>query len=602
VLPSAFPNLLVNGSAGIAVGMATNIPPHNLGEVIDALQMVIKNPDASLGELMQAIPGPDFPTGGYIYGRSGIVEAYKTGRGKLTLRARLATEKLKSGKEALVVTQIPYQVNKTRLIEEIAKLVREKKIQGISDLRDESDRDGMRIVIELRRGEVAQVVSNQLYKMTQLQTTFGIIMLALVDGQPRYLPLKRILEEYLKHRREIVVRRTRFDLDKARKRIHIVQGLRIAVANIDEVIKLIRSSESTQDAKTALRQRFELTEVQANAILEMPLRRLTGLEIEKLEAEHNELVALIEELSSILADPKKVTRIISDELNDVKKKFADSRVTEITDSAEDITIEDLIAEERMVITVSHEGYIKRTPTSLYRHQRRGGKGSAGMRTKEEDWAEHVFVGTTHNYILFITDKGKAYWLKVYELPQAGRASRGRPIVNLLQLEPGEKVQAMIPVVEFSEDRFLIVATRKGQVIKNALSLYSNPRKTGIKAVKIEDDDAVLAAMVSNGRQEIFMGTRKGMAVRFDESQVRPMGRFVGGVRGIRLREGDEVIGLGILRPDSSILTVCERATASAHWPANIAGRTAAGSGSSTSRRANATETSSAAWRCSIRTK
>lgn len=557
VLPAAFPNLLVNGSSGIAVGMATNIPPHNLREVIDALQLLIKKPEADVGDLMKIMPGPDFPTGGYIYGRSGIVDAYKTGRGKLTLRARLGTEKLKSGKEALVVTQIPYQVNKTRLIEEIAKLVREKRIQGISDLRDESDRDGMRIVIELRKGEITQVISNQLYKMTQLQTTFGIIMLALVDGQPRYLPLKRILEEYLKHRREIVVRRTRFDLDKARRRIHIVQGLRVAVTNIDEVIKLIRASASTADAKDALRKRFDLTDVQATAILDMPLRRLTGLEIEKLEEEHKELVALIEELTSILSDPTKVTKIIAEELDEVKKKYGDDRMTEITDSAEDITIEDLIAEERMVITVSHEGYIKRTPTSQYRHQRRGGKGASGMKTKDEDWAEHVFVGTTHNYILFITDRGKAYWLKVYELPQGGRATRGRPIVNLLQIEAGEKVQAMIPVVEFADDRFLIIATRKGQVIKNALSLYSNPRKTGIKAVKIGDDDAVLAAMVSNGNQEIFMGTKKGMAVRFDENQVRPMGRFVSGVRGIRLREGDEVIGLGILRQDSSILTVCE---------------------------------------------
>ena len=556
VLPSAFPNLLVNGSSGIAVGMATNIPPHNLGEVIDALDIMALNPDAETAELMKVLPGPDFPTGGYIYGREGIRSAYETGRGKLMLRARMVTEQMKGGREAIIVTEIPYQVVKSRLVEEIARHIRDKKIQGITDLRDESDRDGMRVVMELRRGEIAQVVINQLYKMTQLQITFGVIMLALVDGQPRYLPLKRLLLEYLDHRRQIVLRRTRFDLDKSRKRIHIVIGLRIALDNIDRVIALIRGSDSTEAARGALIAEFKLTDEQSNAILEMPLRRLTGLEREKLEKEQRDLIALIEELTSILKNPEKVVEIVRTELAEVKEKFHEERMTEIIATHEEITIEDLIADERMVITVSHEGYIKRTATSIYRNQRRGGKGASGMKTKEEDWAEHVFIGNTHNFILFITNRGKAYWLKVYELPQAGRASRGRPIINLLGLENEESVRAMIPVTEFSDDRFLIMATRKGQIVKNPLSLYSKPRKTGIKAIKISSDDELIAAKLSNGNQDVFLGSRRGMAVRFNESQVRPMGRFVGGVRGIRIRSGDEVIGLEVLRPGSSILTVC----------------------------------------------
>lgn len=558
VLPSAFPNLLVNGSSGIAVGMATNIPPHNLGEVIEALFLLMENPAARTADILRVLPGPDFPTGGYIYGRAGIAEAYETGRGKLTLRARLRTEQLKGGREAVIVAEIPYQVNKGRLLEEMAALIRDKKITGVADLRDESDRDGMRIVLELKRGETPEVLINQLYKLTQLQTTFGVIMLALVDGRPRYLPIKRMLEAYLDHRRGIVVRRARFDLDKARKRLHTVEGLRIAVDHIDAVIAIIRESADNDAARASLRDRFGLTAVQAEAILDMPLRRLTGLERDKLEKEHAELLRQIEELTSVLADPKKVEAIVRKELAEVKEKFADPRRTEITDAGEAITIEDLIADERMVITVSHEGYIKRTPTSVYRHQRRGGKGAVGMKPKEEDWAEHVFVGTMHNYIVFITDRGKAYWLKVFELPQAGRASRGRQIVNLLELEAGEKVRAMIPVETFAEDRYLIMATRRGQVVKNALSLYAHPRKTGIKAIKIEEGDEVIGARLSNGNQEVFLATRKGMAVRFKEDQIRPMGRFVTGVRGIRLRKGDAVIALEILRPNSYILTVCDK--------------------------------------------
>ena len=454
VLPAAFPNLLVNGSTGIAVGMATNIPPHNLGEVIDALQILIQNPEAGLDELMGAMPGPDFPTGGYIYGRQGIREAYKTGRGKLTLRARLRTEQLKGGqREAIVVTELPYQVNKARLVEEIADQVRDKRLNGIGEIRDESDRDGMRMVLELKRGENAEVIINQLFSQTQLQNTFGIIFLALVDNRPRYLALKQMLAYFLDHRREVVVRRTRFDLAKAEARLHIVEGLRIAVQHIDDVVQIIRRSESVEVARLKLMETFELSEIQANAILEMPLRRLTGLEREKLETEYNELVALIRDLKDILATPQRVLDIISSELATIKSKYADARRTEILDSSADLTIEDLIAEERMVVTVSHSGYIKRTPTDQYRSQRRGGKGSQGASTKEEDWVEHLFIGTTHDYMMFFTDHGKAYWLKVYELPQGGRATRGRPIVNLLQIEPGEQIQAMVPVREFDDNHF-----------------------------------------------------------------------------------------------------------------------------------------------------
>ena len=557
VLPSAFPNLLVNGSAGIAVGMATNIPPHNLRETIDACVLLIDNPEARLEDIMKKMPGPDFPTGGYIYGRAGIKEAYDTGRGKITLRARIGTEQLKGGREALIVTHIPYQVNKANLIMDIAAQARDKKIEGISDIRDESDQSGMRIVIEMKKGTIPQVLINQLYKATQMQVTFGAILLALDNGRPRYLSLRRILQLYIEHRREIVVRRTRFDLDKARKRIHIVEGLLKAIENIDAVIKTIRESESTEEARTRLIERFKLTHEQSTHILDMPLRRLTGLEIEKLVQEHKELVVQIEELAGILADPGKVTAIIRKELIEVRDKFGDARVSEIVEAESDLTIEDLIAEERMVVTVTRQGYIKRTATTDYRKQRRGGKGSNAANLKEEDWVEHVFVGTTHNYIMFFTNLGKAYWLKVYELPQASRASRGRPIVNMLTLDPGEHIQAMVPVDKFSEDRFLMMCTRKGQIVRNSLDLYSNPRKVGIKAINIGDDDELIEVHLTNGKQEIVIATRKGMAVRFNESDVRPMGRFVGGVRGISLRDGDEVVGMIALRPGSTVLTVCE---------------------------------------------
>ncbi len=558
VLPCAFPNLLVNGSSGIAVGMATNIPPHNLGEVVDALVVLIENPDAELDALMEKLPGPDFPTGGYILGREGILEAYRTGRGRLVMRARMRTEQLKGGKEAIVINEIPFQVNKARLVEEIADLVRTKRVQGMTDLRDESDRDGVRIVIELRKGENAQVVINKLYKHTRVQDTFGVIFLAIVNGRPRYLSLLKMLKYFLEHRHEVVVRRTRYDLYKAERRLHIVEGLKIAVDHIDAVIKLIRRSKSVEEARDGLKKTYKLTPEQANAILDMRLQKLTGLEIDKLEVERQGLTKQVKELQTILKNPQKVLAIIKRELLEMKTKYGDARRTEIIEAAKDFAIEDLIAEEGMVITVSHLGYIKRTPISLYRSQRRGGKGVHGMETKEEDWVENLFVGTTHNYILFFTNLGRAYWLKVYELPQAGRMSKGRPIVNLLKLGEKEVVEAMIPVKRFDDEHFLIMATRKGMVVKNALSLYSRPRVTGIKAIKIAQGDELIDVKMTNGMQEIFIGTKKGMAIRFHETDLRPMGRDVMGVRGIRLGKRDEVVGMEVMRPNSTILTVCEK--------------------------------------------
>ena len=556
VLPSAIPNLLVNGSSGIAVGMSTNIPPHNLGEVVDAIIKYIDNRDVTIEEIMQVLPGPDFPTGGYIFGKSGIHQAYKTGRGILTLRAKVRTEQLKHGKEAIVMTEVPYGMNKAKLLEEVARLVKNKKISGITDIRDESDRDGVRVVVELKKNEVSQVVINNLYKQTKMQVSFGVILLAIVNGRPRYLNILKILKYYTDHRCEVIRRRTQYDLEKAEARLHIVEGLVIAVENIDEVIKIIRGSRDADTARNKLMKRFKLSRIQAQAILDMRLQRLTGLEIEKLMEERKELIALIEELRAILDSPKKVLEIVKKELLEMKKKFGDERRTEIVASTKDLTIEDLIAEENMVITISHHGYIKRTPTSLYRRQRRGGRGVMGMDSKEGDWAESVFVGTTHNYLMFFTNQGRAHWLKVYELPQAGRASKGRPIVNMLSLEDGEQVQTVIPVKEFVEDHYLVMATRKGQVVKNSLALYSNPRKIGIKAVKIADDDELIAVRLTNGRQDIFLGTRKGKAIRFHETDIRPSGRFTQGVRGISLARNDEVIGMEALRPNSTILTIC----------------------------------------------
>ncbi|MBN1475261.1 DNA gyrase subunit A [Candidatus Sumerlaeota bacterium] len=557
VLPAAFPNLLVNGSAGIAVGMATNVPPHNLGEVIDALVLLVDKPESTLKDIMRVLPGPDFPTGAQICGRSGIHDAYRTGRGRLRLRARAQVEHLKKGKEAIVVTEIPYQVNKARLVEEIANLIRARKLPEVADIRDESDRDGMRVVIELKRDEVAQVVLNRLFKHTQLETTFGIINLALVNGRPRYLSLPKMLFLYLEHRREVILRRTRFDLEKAERRAHILEGLRVALEHIDKIIEIIRGAKDPQTAREGLMKSYELSEVQAQAILDMRLQRLTGLEREKVEQEYRDLIRLIRELRAILGDPKKVMALIRGELLEIREKHSDPRRTEIVGEAADLSIEDMIAEENMVITVSHAGYIKRTPTSTYRRQRRGGRGVTGMQTKEEDWVEKIFIGTTHNYILFFTSLGRAHWLKVHELPQAGRASKGRPIVNMLQLQPNEAVCAMIPVRQFTDDQFIVMVTRRGQIVRNSLSLYSNPRRTGVNAIKIDEGDELIAVRLTNGNQEIVIGTLKGMAIKFKEDGVRAMGRHVGGVKGIRLREGDSVVGMEVVRPNASLLTVCE---------------------------------------------
>jgi DNA gyrase subunit A len=576
VLPAAFPMLLVNGSAGIAVGMATNIPPHNLGEVIDALALLIDNPRASLQEIMRKMPGPDFPTGGYIQGRDGILEAYKTGRGRVVMRAKCHTEQLRGGnKEAIIVTELPYQVNKSRMIENLAELVRDKKITGITDLRDESNRQGIRVVIELRKGEVPEVVINNLYKHTEMQSTFGAIMLALVDGRPRYLSLPKMLQIFIDHRCDVVVRRTRYELRRALKRLHLVHGLFTVLDNVDAVIKIIRGSASTEEARDQLMARFKVTtsmaqeldpgatepvplsREQAQAILDMRLARLTALERDKLLEERKELVGDIEKYRGWLASPAEILRIVKAELLEVKAKHADPRRSEIVASSEDLTIEDLIAEENMVVTISHQGYIKRTATSQFRRQRRGGKGTAGMATKDEDWVEHLFVGTTHSYILFFTDRGKAYWLKVYELPEGSRATKGRPVVNMLELEPGEKIMALIPVREFDPNQYVVMATKKGQVVKNSLELYSNPRKAGIKAVKVVDGDELVAARLVGEGQDIVLGSRKGMAIRFKEADLRPLGRYTQGVRGMTLDDEDYVVGMEACREGGTILTVCE---------------------------------------------
>ncbi len=575
VLPSAFPNLLVNGTDGIAVGMATNIPPHNLTETIDACIEMIDNPHATVKDLMKHIKGPDFPTGAYIYGRSGIIDAYTTGRGRVIMRARVGTEQLKGGREAIIVTEIPYGVNKSKLIEDIAKLVREKKANGISELRDESDSKGMRIVIELKRGEIPEVHINNLYKHTQLQETFGVIMLAIVDKRPRYLSLPNVIHLYLKHRCEIVVRRTRFDLDKAEKRLHIVYGLCIVQDNIDAIVKIIRNAATPEDAKNEMMARFKLSlemtrelnpeatkpapmsAIQADAILAMRLSRLTQLEKNKLFEERKNLCAEIERLRQILADNSKVWAIVRSELIAVRDKYGDERRTEIVDESGEFAVEDLIADENMVITISHSGYIKRTNTALYRKQRRGGKGVTGAETKDEDWIEQLFVGTAHNYLLFFTDFGRCYWLRVYELPEGGRNTKGRPIVNLLDLEKGDSIRAVVPTTQFDDEHFLIFATANGMVCRQALSLYENPRRGGIKAIKIAENDRLVDVKLTNGQSEVILATRGNMACRFHETDCRSLGRFTGGVRGITLNKGDEVIGLETPRQGASLLTICE---------------------------------------------
>lgn len=555
VLPAVLPNLLVNGSSGIAVGMATNIPPHNLGEIIEGIKLVIDKPDCEIKDLMRLIKGPDFPTGGFICGREGIKQAYLSGRGRLKVRAKANIEQQKSGRESIVISEIPYQVNKTNILESITRLVQDRKVEGISDLRDESDKDGMRIIVELRRGVNAQVVLNQLFKHTQMEETFGVIMLALVKNQPRVLNLKQLLELYIEHRKEIIARRTTFELRRAEERAHILEGLKIALSHLDKVIKTIRQSKTVQIARAALMKNFSLSEKQAQAILEMQLQRLTALERDKIDREYLELIKKIEQYKAILASERKVLGIIKEELEELKKKFGDERRTQIVGEAEELEIEDLIAEEDVIITISHSGYIKRLPVSAYRKQRHGGRGVSGMETKEEDFVEHLFIASTHECILFFTNKGKAHWLKVHEVPQAGRLSKGKAIVNLLQLESGEGVSARVPVKEFDPKKFLVLVTKQGLIKKTHLDAFSNPRRAGIVAISLEEGDELISAVLTDGEQEILLASREGKAVRFQEADVRDMGRSAKGVRAIRLGKKDEVIGMEIVRPDATLLTV-----------------------------------------------
>ncbi len=555
VLPSCLPNLLINGSSGIAVGMATNIPSHNIKEVADAVIHVIDDPACECKDLLKKIKGPDFPTGGIIRGYEGIRNAYLTGRGLLRIQAKAYVEEMKSGKEAIVIKEIPYMVNKSNLIESIADLVQDKKIEGITDLRDESDKDGMRIVIELRRGAIARVVLNLLYKHTQMQQTFGVIMLALVDGRPKVLTLKEMLTEFIRHRKDIIVRRTKFDLEKAQDRAHILEGLKIALKNLDKIIKLIRESKDPQVAKAGLMEKFELSERQAQAILEMQLQRLTNLEREKIDKEYLELIKKIEYYKSILDSEKLVLQIIKQETKELSEKFGDERRTEIAPEAEELEIEDLIAEEDVVITMSHGGYIKRMPISSYRKQHRGGRGVTGAEIKEEDFIEHLFIASTHESILFFTDKGVVHWLKVHEIPEAGRASKGKAIVNLITTGQGEKISAFVPVKEYKEGHFLVMATKSGSIKKTDLKAYSNPRKGGIIGMGLEKDDELIGVEMTNGSDEIFLATREGKAIRFKEEQVRDMGRSAKGVRGISLNKKDVVIAMQIVKADQTVLTV-----------------------------------------------
>ncbi|MCG2796181.1 MAG: DNA gyrase subunit A [Actinomycetia bacterium] len=545
VLPGKLPNLLVNGSSGIAVGMATNIPPHNLGEVVDATVAMIDNPEITLGELMKHLPGPDFPTGGHIMGSGGIVEAYSTGRGIIRVRARAHTEQVREGRQRIVVTELPYQVNKARLSEKIAELVKEKRLVGIADLRDESDRSGMRLVIELKRDAIADVLLNQLHKHTQMQNSFGIIMIALVDGVPRTLPLKRMIRKHIEHRQDVVTRRTVFDLRKAGERAHVLEGLLVALDNLDETIKVIRGSKTVDIARKKLMERFELSEVQAQAILDMRLQRLTGLEIKKVKDELAELKKKIKELQAILDDPDEVLGIIKDELAEMKEKFSDERRSEIASATEDLSVEDLIAEEEMVITITHSGYAKRVPVTTFRKQKRGGRGVTGMDLKEGDFVEHLFISSTHHFILFFSNKGKVYRLKVYELPTGSRTSKGKAIVNLLPLEPKEKIVEVIATRDFGGDRHLVTATRNGLVKKTRFELYDSARKDGIIALNLFPGDEMIRARLTDGDQELLLVSEKGKAIKFSEKDCRPMGRATAGVKGITLNRRDHVLTMEV---------------------------------------------------------
>ena len=557
VLPARFPNLLVNGNSGIAVGMATNIPPHNLTEVINGVQALIRNPDITSLDLMEYIAGPDFPTGAFVLGRSGIRQAYQTGRGTITIRARAEIEEA-GGRHRIVVTELPYMVIKSRLVEKIAELVREKKIDGITDLRDESDRSGIRIVIELRRDVNPNVVLNNLYKHTPMQTSFGINMLAIVNKEPKVLSLKEMLQHYLRHQVEVVTRRTQYDLRKAEERAHILEGLRVALDHLDEVIALIRAARDDAEAKEGLMNRFGLSEAQAQAILDMRLRRLTGLEREKIDAEYAELVQKIAEYKRILADEQLLLGIIHDELEEIKRKYGDPRRTVITQEEDEILTEDLIPRDEVVITMTHTGYIKRLPVSTYRSQKRGGKGVVGMDTKEDDFVEHLFVANTHDYLLFFTNKGRVFRLKAWEVPDLSRTARGTPVINLIQIDQDETINAVISAASFDTDQYLFFATRKGIVKKTPLADYANIRKVGLIAITLREDDDLIAVRLTDGKRDIIMGTARGMSIRFPENDVRPMTRGATGVKGIELDEGDAVIDMDVVEPDQDVLIVTEK--------------------------------------------
>jgi len=556
VLPSKFPNLVVNGSSGIAVGMATNIPPHNLTETINAIVALIETPEISLSELMDHVPGPDFPTGGFIHGKEGIRLAYETGKGVIQLRARSLVERDRKGeRENIVITELPYQTNKAKLIERIAELVQEKTIEGIANIRDESDREGMRVVIELRRNEVAEVILNQLYKHTQMQTSFGIILLAIHQNQPKLLSLKEMLHFFVQHRQEVVIRRSRFELNKAEARAHILEGLKKAIDHIDAIIATIKASKTPKEAKDRLMEKFAFSDEQAQAILEMRLQRLTNLEQRKIVDEYQETIKLINRLKALLASDRLILNLIKEELVSIRDAFGDERKTEIVEAAPEIRVEDLIAEEDMMVTITHTGYIKRNPISLYRSQHRGGKGKMGINVKEEDFVEDLFIASTHDYLLFFTDAGRIHWMKVHELPQAGRLTRGKAIVNLLNLSPREKVTAILSLKDFTKEMFITFMTKRGTIKKTALEAYSNPRSGGIIAIHLDDADELISTKLTDGKQHLFIGTKMGKAIHFPENQIREMGRTARGIRGIKISKQDEVVGMEVVAPHTQILTV-----------------------------------------------